>query len=79
MQLQEHPEMERLAKKENFDLTDISWFATTWHCGHVGSEYNSTFSRRIYVKIEFSSQRGEMLLFLTTNVAAARHVQTTII
>ena len=29
MQLQEHPEMERLAKKENFDLTDISWFATT--------------------------------------------------
>ena len=28
------------------------------------------FSRRIYMKIEFSSQRREMLLFLTTNMAA---------
>ena len=28
------------------------------------------FSQRIYVKIEFSSQRREILLFLTTNMAA---------
>ena len=28
------------------------------------------FSRRIYMKIEFSSQRREMLLFLITNMAA---------
>ena len=28
------------------------------------------FSQRIYMKIEFSSQRREMLLFLTTNIAA---------
>ena len=28
------------------------------------------FSRRIYMKIEFSSHGREMLLFLTTNIAA---------
>ena len=28
------------------------------------------FSRRIYVKIEFTSQEREMLLFLTTTLAA---------
>ena len=33
-------------------------------------QYNRTFSRRIEMKIEFSSQRREMLLFLTTNMAA---------
>ena len=47
-----------------------SWFATTWQGGHVGGQYNRIFSRRIYMKIEFSSQRREMLLFLTTNMAA---------
>ena len=30
------------------------------------------FSRRIYMKIEFSSQRREMLLFLTTKMAAVK-------
>ena len=47
-----------------------SWFATTWQGRHVGGQYNKIFSRRIYMKIEFSSQRREMLLFLTTNMAA---------
>ena len=47
-----------------------SWFATTWQGGHVGGQCNRVFSRRIYMKIEFSSQRREMLLFLTTNMAA---------
>ena len=37
---------------------------------HVGGQYSSIFSRRIYMKIEFSPQRREMLLFLTTNMAA---------
>ena len=35
-----------------------------------GGQYNSIFSRRIYMKIEFSSQRREMHLFLTINMAA---------
>ena len=30
----------------------------------------------VYMKIKFSSQRREMLLFLATNMAAVRHVQT---
>ena len=44
--------------------------------GHVGGKYDRIFSLRIYlkwsgemVKMEFSSQRREMLLFLTTNMA----------
>ena len=37
---------------------------------HVEGQYNRTFSRRIYLKMELSFQRGEMLLFLTTNMAA---------
>ena len=47
-----------------------SWFATTWQGGHVGGQNKRIFPRRIYMKIEFSSQRREMLLFLTTNIAA---------
>ena len=42
-----------------------SWLATTWQGGHVGGKYNSIFSQRIYMKVEFSSQRREMLFFLT--------------
>ena len=30
----------------------------------------------VYMKMKFSSQRREMLLFLATNMAAVRHVQT---
>ena len=30
----------------------------------------------VHTKIKFSSQRREMLLFLATNMAAGRHVQT---
>ena len=46
-----------------------SWFATTWQGGHVGGQNKRNFSRRICMKIEFCSQRREMLLFLTTNMA----------
>ena len=47
-----------------------SWFATTWQGGHVGGQNKRIFPRRIYMKIEFSSQRREVLLLLTTNMAA---------
>jgi len=47
-----------------------SWFATTWQDGHVEGQYNRIFSWRIYMKIEPSYQRREMLLFLTSNMAA---------
>ena len=41
-----------------------------WQGGHVGSQYHIIiFSRRVYMKIEFSSQMREMLWFLTTNMA----------
>ena len=50
-------------------MNHYSWFATTWQGGHVGSQNKRIFPRRIYMKIEFSSQRREMLLFLTTNLA----------
>ena len=38
--------------------------------GHVGGEYNRIFCRRIYLKIEFSSHRREIHLFLTISMAA---------
>ena len=34
------------------------------------------FSRRIYMKIDFSSQKREMLFFLTTNMAAVMSLKT---
>ena len=41
-------------------------------------QYN--FSQRIYMKIEFSSQRREMILFLTTNMATVTsRIQTSYI
>ena len=43
---------------------------TTLQGGHVGGQYNRIFSPIIYMKMEVSSQRREMLLFLTTNMAA---------
>ena len=46
-----------------------SWFATTWQGGHVGGQNKRIFPWRICMKIVFSSQRREMLLFLTTNMA----------
>ena len=48
----------------------ISWYATTWQGSHVGGQYNTIFSPRIYMEIEFSSQGREMHLFLITNMAA---------
>ena len=47
-----------------------SWFAITCQGGYVGGQYNRIFCRRTYMKIEFGSQRREMLLFFTTNMAA---------
>ena len=38
---------------------------TRWQGSHVGGHYNRIFSGRYYMKIGFSSQRREMLLFLT--------------
>ena len=37
---------------------------------------NKISSRRIYMKMEFSSQRRQILFFLATNTAAVTHVQT---
>ena len=36
----------------------------------LGVSKKELFSRRIYRKVEVTSQRGEMLLFLTTKIAA---------
>ena len=47
-----------------------------WQGCHVGSPYNRFFSRRIYMKIEFSSLRMEMLLFSSPIWPPWRHVQT---
>ena len=44
-------------------------YAMSFCHGHFGGQYNRIFSRRIYMKIEFSSQRREIRLFLTTNMA----------
>ena len=52
--------------------TVYSWFVTTWQGGHVEGQYNIILPRRIYVKIEFSTQRREMLLFLITNMVQTR-------
>ena len=41
-----------------------SWFATTWQGGHVGGQNKRIFPRRIYMKIEFSSQRRENVFVL---------------
>ena len=42
---------------------------------HVGGQYNRFFSRKIYMKIEFSSQRREMLLFSSANQVVYRYSQ----
>ena len=36
----------------------------------LGGQYNRNFARKIYMEMEFSSQRRDILLFLTTNMAA---------
>ena len=51
---------------------EYSWFATTWQGGHVGDQYNRFFTRIIYVKMVFSSQRREMVVFLITNIRVER-------
>ena len=55
--------------KEKVPLS-YSWFATTWQGGHTGGQNKRIFPGRICMKIEFRSRRREMLLFLTTNMAA---------
>ena len=46
-----------------------------WQSGHVGGQNNSIISWIIYKKMEFSSQRREMLLFFATNMAAVTSYQ----
>ena len=51
-------------------LSQLNNLQTKWQGGHGGFQYNRIFSGRSYMKIEFLSQRREMLLFLSTNMAA---------
>ena len=51
---------------------EYSWFGTTWHGGHDGRQYNKKSFQRIDMKMDFSSQRREVLLFLTTNISSRR-------
>ena len=53
----------------NRGISANSWFTTVLLGRHVGGQYNKIFSRRIYLKMEFSSQKREMLLFFITNIA----------
>ena len=41
-----------------------------WYVAGFSGVVNRTFSERMYMKMEFSSLRREMLLFLTANKAA---------
>ena len=52
---------------QNFGGTNKEYYGRLWYFLEWSIEF---FSQRIYVKIEFSSQRREMLLFFTTNMAA---------
>ena len=52
---------------QNFGGTNKEYYGRLWYFLEWSIEF---FSQRIDVKIEFSSQRREMLLFLTTNMAA---------
>ena len=49
-----------------------SWFATTWQGGHVEGQNNRIFSRRIYMKIEFSSQIEERNAFVLDKLVHLR-------
>ena len=41
-----------------------------WYGGHVGGHYKEFYFSKICMKVEFSSQRREMLSFLIINMAA---------
>ena len=66
----------RVSGELKMEQQQYSLFATTWQGGHVGVQYNKLFSGRIYMKIEFTSQRREMLLVLTTSKPPWRHAHT---
>ena len=66
----------RVSGELKMEQQQYSLFATTWQGGHVGVQYNKIFSGRIYMKIEFTSQRREMLLVLTTSKPPWRHAHT---
>ena len=51
------------------EVASFSWFSTMRQGSHVGGQYNTKWFHRIGIKIEFSSQRTDRLLFLTTNTA----------
>ena len=65
-----HPFLRRHFAGNLVVVSRNSWFATTWQGGHVRGVNTIVFSRRISMKTEFGSQRWEMLLFLTANMAA---------
>ena len=50
-----------IANQQWFPQHPNSWFATTRQGGHVGRQNNRIFSRRIFMKKEFSSQRSKAL------------------
>ena len=55
-----------------------AWFATTWQDGHVGSRHNSFFSRRIYIKMVFSSRGEKCFCSWPPTWPPWRHVLTSI-
>ena len=58
---EKYPEHKTIANQQWFPQHANSRFATTWQGGHVGSQNNRIFSRRIFMKKEFSSQRSKAL------------------
>ena len=52
------------AHSKTVNCAGYSWLATTCQSGHVRSQYDRIFSRRIYMKVEFGSQTRETLFFL---------------
>ena len=47
-----------------------SSFATTWHGGHVGGQYNKNYFKEFTWQWSLVPMMVEMFLFLTTNMAA---------
>ena len=63
----------------NNKMWSNSWFAITWEGGLVEGQNNIYFSQRIYMKIEFSSQRKEINGFVILDHQHGRRDVTTCI
>jgi len=72
------PPNEELAHRQH--RVESQWkkflVATTWQGGQVGGQHKGIFSRRSYMKEEFSSQRREMFCSWSPTWPPLRHVQT---